>query len=1150
MSSKPTRYPRSAHGFALVVTVMLMVLLSVLAVGMLSLASISLRGSRSGEALAVARSNARLALALALGDLQKHAGKDQAVTATAGLQGKSLPGRHWTGVWPTAGDAEDEPIWLVSGSLEADPAAVSDRDYRLVSSESEENEVRVPGIKVAALGKSGIGGRMAWWVSDEGVKARVDIDGPEDANLSATERKVRAGVPGQVNLGVIDSRFEPLESEDFDRSVLISMDTLSLAVGERRIPDRFRHDLTTAGEGLPVNVAEGGLKVDLSRVFSSGDRSFTQFSHYFGATPRPVSAGSAQTFEFTIRNPRSFYLVDEITRDGAIPTGPNWGELYNYHRIWENIPTRGSAAMPLIPAVPTAESDIRSNEWAPYTNAGSSRWQRDRQHVNSPVTPLVSLLQMGFRLRTEPAPEGRWLKYRVQIEFKPVVGLWNPYNIALRAEPYRFDWALYPYFRFGLSRPGSNGVYKAHRVWMREHWLSEGTNPEDPANSWFKLQTEAIDLQPGEFRLFSVAESSKIQDLNTLKAAWSESGAIVFDLVDVDGKPVLANPGDLVHVGDLFLEDGQHPETEARFGGFGEGTSASWFTLKAGEQVLNRFSDIWLPGTRSESREVIPEQVVTGWDGQTTTKPRLSVESLSMAHHHVATWAFHARTPAQAASGQELRGFVDCNSRALSANPAWDGSRVTPGGQTEGWYFLSPLLGGSHPRGARGDIGDGGPPGRGLIAEGGLGDQTPQTPGGPRFQGYGGAVNTGAGGQTHVIAFDVPRAPLVSIGQFQHAAIARYQFEPSFVVGNSYANPRIPLSATYRDDFGGLSGFRLPDTSYLVNQELWDAYFFSTLDGDYVGKRGSLDNLFEFANLASGARSLPNPRMRFRPLPGDQSIDRILRDAGERAPEAIAARLRIDGAFNVNSTSVAAWKSVLASLDDFEFPILNPETGAVSWENGSPIHFQRFGHVLLSDGYRTGADGSDLSFWQGHREIDPDELDELAKAIVDEVRARGPFRSMSSFVNRNPSAENLDQAKKGALQAALDRTLNADLPESVGSPTVGKVSTFLNDVTAGENQAVGHAAYLLQGDLLQTLAPILQPRSDAFLVRAMGEARDSTGKLLSTAVCEARIQREIAYLDPRDDPETRPDDLKSDVNKHFGRRFAITSFRWLSSQEL
>jgi len=49
------------------------VLLTLLVTGLLSLSAISLRGAAQGQAMAVARANARLALLLAIGQHQRHA---------------------------------------------------------------------------------------------------------------------------------------------------------------------------------------------------------------------------------------------------------------------------------------------------------------------------------------------------------------------------------------------------------------------------------------------------------------------------------------------------------------------------------------------------------------------------------------------------------------------------------------------------------------------------------------------------------------------------------------------------------------------------------------------------------------------------------------------------------------------------------------------------------------------------------------------------------------------------------------------------------------------------------------------------------------------------------------------------------------------
>lgn len=95
-----SRYENHRRGFALVVTLSLMILLTMIAVGLLSLSAVSLRTSSQGQAAAEARANARLALMMALGELQKELGPDSRITAppdagTAATGGKP----HWTAVY-------------------------------------------------------------------------------------------------------------------------------------------------------------------------------------------------------------------------------------------------------------------------------------------------------------------------------------------------------------------------------------------------------------------------------------------------------------------------------------------------------------------------------------------------------------------------------------------------------------------------------------------------------------------------------------------------------------------------------------------------------------------------------------------------------------------------------------------------------------------------------------------------------------------------------------------------------------------------------------------------------------------------------------------------------------------------------------------
>lgn len=87
-------------GFALIVTLLMLLLLALLSVGMLSLSAVSLRNLGHGSAQAEARANARMALMLAIGELQKQVGPDQRITANGGILAEGrVENAHWTGVW-------------------------------------------------------------------------------------------------------------------------------------------------------------------------------------------------------------------------------------------------------------------------------------------------------------------------------------------------------------------------------------------------------------------------------------------------------------------------------------------------------------------------------------------------------------------------------------------------------------------------------------------------------------------------------------------------------------------------------------------------------------------------------------------------------------------------------------------------------------------------------------------------------------------------------------------------------------------------------------------------------------------------------------------------------------------------------------------
>jgi hypothetical protein len=203
-------------------------------------------------------------------------------------------------------------------------------------------------------------------------------------------------------------------------------------------------------------------------------------------------------------------------------------------------------------------------------------------------------------------------------------------------------------------------------------------------------------------------------------------------------------------------------------------------------------------------------------------------------------------------------------------------------------------------------------------------------------------------------------------------------------------------------------------------------------------------------------------------------------------------------------------------------------------------------------------DAADKAFWLSFRKVDDSELNALATEIVKEVKNRGPFRSLAEFINRKPKASSAEYQRKGALQAALDKALNSKLQAAGALSSTPGMNNSAFD--ANEKQAAGSTGYVSQADVLQTIGPVLQARSDCFRIRAMGQALSPDGKtVVAQAICEAYVQRVATYVDPSNPPETpassptdptQPNPSLAPVNQTLGRSMRITSFRWLSYEEI
>jgi hypothetical protein len=233
--------------------------------------------------------------------------------------------------------------------------------------------------------------------------------------------------------------------------------------------------------------------------------------------------------------------------------------------------------------------------------------------------------------------------------------------------------------------------------------------------------------------------------------------------------------------------------------------------------------------------------------------------------------------------------------------------------------------------------------------------------------------------------------------------------------------------------------------------------------------------------------------------------------------------------------------------------VLDGNGGKPRVEGESDYVVSRFS--LPNDASAEDASGQDEEArrWTGYRELDEEQIEELAEAIVRQVKARGPFRSLGEFVNRRLGAESDDRTLCGALQAALDDpkvSINEDYRSSKITAADLKDTSYTNRSAALGSRYQGAPAYVTQADLLGPIAPVLNARSDTFLVRGYGEATGPGGEVTARAWCEAVVQRVPDYIDAAANSAETVVTALSSVNRTFGRRFKVTSFRWLAENEI
>jgi hypothetical protein len=1105
---------RRHRGFALVVTLSLMVLLTVVAVGLLSLSAIALRSSSQGEAMSIARANARMALMLALGEVQKQLGPDQRISAPGGQQleeGNKSGGGHWIGVydaWPAGDELRPSPAfrrWLISGAdnvvtdfSAAKSSTQAANTVPMVSADTAYDAVKAGLIQTST-------GACAWWVGDQNMKAKLGgaVEAAVDAGVAAHRMQSAPRAAHEIFFG---STAVAADAPQLDR--LVSGRTVEL-LGTTAQP--LFHDATALSLGLLTNVRAGGFRKD---------------------------------FNFLLEKPKPQPNTPEVAAlyTAGSTAGINLGELWVDHHIW------GELEYPSSP--PTHADGGTIPPGTPFLRCAAQKNDPFLLYKHLPRLQLTLLYSLISKSKTNAAGKK---EYDLFLVADPVFTIWNPFDVCLQVPADAFatfkSWAI-PYdlnLNLANGPPGSRSTYTNSIKKLSNDRLF-----------FFYGQlgrTQSLVMRPGEVQVIAQGFGDSIK--NPGMGTWQFDGKLGWEFASGYAYPIPYETNPTFKAGTQRISYSMTPNAGKSDAGMflwsyniGELIDGSGSTNYVGsfniDLVYSRLS-----GEKPIAASSFPEIFPTLPHDPSASK---TIAELENNKWPICVFTYGLRTESDPFFSSVQNSGTRFTGRAML--------RANETSVSQDLYNLSP------------DIVRSSPLQVGMRRVNSL--NSPIIECDANGLGYYGAEYGAAGGVSYVITRSVPREPIHSLGALQHAAAEGARFGQARGERSWFLQPSIShaISNSFAPSFlapsevrGQLAKRDAADHSYLANLALWDTYFYSSIKprtasanrNSGVAYREQKERLEAFfATDRSSFQPLPNARM--KPWSSDpaatvKAIFPSIQPATD-APDRIASCLMVDGMFNVNSTSVAAWQGFLSGLKGGKIPVsetpaLGREPELVGTEETPVTSLLRpaAGEIDAS----TLGDSADPDQWLGFRTLTDPQIEELAKAIVKQVRLRGPFLSIADFINRRPGNDK-DLALSGPLQSALDDkdvSINEAYRQGERSLSVAEATAQgfpFPEAEAGA-KSVSAPGYVKQGDLLTTLGPLINVRGDTFVIRGYGESRDTSGKnIMARAWCEAVVQRVPDFVDPSDkahDPAP-----KSKVNLDFGRRFNIVSFRYLDPREI
>lgn len=1126
----PLRSLQSNRGFALLITLTMLAFIVLMLVGLAAYTRVETSVAGNTQRQAQARENALLALNVAVGQLQKYAGVDTAITATAAGFGGRDGTMHYTGVWPSTYTPPPAPVnpedpvpvptpeiprtWLVSGNeftkpdvsegaepgatvpdpLVKTPAEPGSGLQVLVGARSTATNntrnarwVEAPLVNLTATGIPGTSattstviGRYAWWVGDQGVKAPVAI--PDLAG---------------------GADYAPWDSAEL----------------RSRIAQQFTHGASASDGTGTVSFDPWG---ENNAGLLSGDKisTFSQLAFLRGGTGNTAIGMGPLRERFHEWTTQNYAVIADAKRGGLkrdLSLDPSllgaafaaWADYQNTGYLESYLPpppvveggeVTPPTETPTEPAVPIYEGPAISPA---YEADPLRRRYRITPHfvdtasgASHQVTPILSAFFLSFSVRTETETGSTPLEVHARWR----LSLWNPYTSALMPEVQPDN-----------IRVEITGLPTSVQVLRNESSLVE-----EFAN--FSLADVFGDrsLQDRPLRLSLPWDSANVPSgaPPEERQSWLPGRVYTWSSDQVDKSQPIPADGYLAKF---------YPSAPIQLS-----DTTDVVVHQVSPNAVDAAANCYLNVNGSSQLRV---RVLVKRDGDWVQIG--NYQSPTFTQSFVTSEAPIGRGDYQFSYVFRLAESIDnlANPSAWLTTPLVDFRRRSPPSEifAVGENGNSPELYANYTSFEKPDR---------LLDRGGAGYSYNED----------------------VPIFELPRSPLLSLGALQHLRLVGQR---PFMIGNTW----------------GLGA----ELNGIPTGALFDRFFFSGLVAGVTPK-----------TTARGDLLMPNPLLRplRKPDFSRVTVDDIRRThtipaipADGDTPEVPAqpspsgSRSSMfflqGGAFNLNSTSAAAWASVLRGVRfplprAFSYLDVAATTGTATDSARGTIssgdaQFFRFSQSAqetfkaepgLADPTVTSVANTHL-FRQGMRTLSAEQIGALATAIAARIEARhsaadgagGPFRSVEEFLTPFGGSVDADgnvipgtSVLEGAIATA---GINAGIPEF-------------------------SSQWLTQADVMTALAPVLFPRSDTFIIRTYGEALNpTTGATEGRAWCEALVQRLPEYFaepgtytpdnladafEPGplpDTPDVVPEPTEAQkLNKALGRRFKVVSFRWLTRTDI